>query len=252
VSALQEMPKYRPRPRQYRGKCFVTKDNIDTDQIIPAEFLTLVPSKVRPRLLLHGLSILAEPWRWHQADEYEQLGSHALCGLPDGLYEKRFGKRGAASHVMRGSLTEATVDGTPLCSDARGAQDRVPDRHRRPELRLRIIEGGASRAYTFGPVACWPRHDYGQNRGERDKFISPAVGCVQHAPIAMGAAGARVVVAQSYARIFFRNSIATGEVRDSTDEDSPRRVEVMRNRAIRAALPVRVQRAPLRRLPDRR
>lgn len=28
----------------------------------------------------------------------------------------------------------------------------------------------------------------------------------------MGAAGARVVVAESYARIFFRNSIATGEV----------------------------------------
>lgn len=43
---LQETPKYRDRPRQYRGKCFVTKDNIDTDQIIPAEFLTLVPSKV--------------------------------------------------------------------------------------------------------------------------------------------------------------------------------------------------------------
>lgn len=35
----------------------------------------------------------------------------------------------------------------------------------------------------------------------------------QHAPIALGAAGTRVIVAQSYARIFFRNSIATGEVR---------------------------------------
>lgn len=33
----------------------------------------------------------------------------------------------------------------------------------------------------------------------------------QHAPIALGAAGARVIVAQSYARIFFRNCIATGE-----------------------------------------
>jgi hypothetical protein len=32
-------------PRVIRGKCFVTKDNIDTDQIIPAEYLTLVPSK---------------------------------------------------------------------------------------------------------------------------------------------------------------------------------------------------------------
>ncbi|CAN0101641.1 unnamed protein product, partial [Laminaria digitata] len=34
----------------------------------------------------------------------------------------------------------------------------------------------------------------------------------EHAPIALGAAGARVVVAESYARIFFRNSIATGEL----------------------------------------
>jgi len=33
----------------------------------------------------------------------------------------------------------------------------------------------------------------------------------QHAPIALGAAGARVIVAESYARIFFRNCIATGE-----------------------------------------
>ena len=31
----------------------------------------------------------------------------------------------------------------------------------------------------------------------------------EHAPIAMGAAGARVVVAQSYARIFFRNCVST-------------------------------------------
>lgn len=38
----------------------------------------------------------------------------------------------------------------------------------------------------------------------------------QHAPIALGAAGARVIVAQTYARIFFRNSIATGEVCNTT------------------------------------
>lgn len=48
----------------------------------------------------------------------------------------------------------------------------------------------------------------------------------------MGAAGVRVVVAESYARIFFRNSIATGEVRavatfftdafSQTETDSPR------------------------------
>ena len=31
----------------------------------------------------------------------------------------------------------------------------------------------------------------------------------EHAPVALGAAGARVVIAQSYARIFFRNCVAT-------------------------------------------
>jgi 3-isopropylmalate/(R)-2-methylmalate dehydratase small subunit len=34
----------------------------------------------------------------------------------------------------------------------------------------------------------------------------------EHAPIALGAAGNRVVVAESFARIFFRNCIATGEL----------------------------------------
>lgn len=56
-------------PRVIRGKCFVTKDNIDTDQIIPAEYLTLVPSK---------------------PDEYEKLGSYALIGLPDDQYPTRY------------------------------------------------------------------------------------------------------------------------------------------------------------------
>ena len=34
----------------------------------------------------------------------------------------------------------------------------------------------------------------------------------EHAPIALGAAGVQAVVAETYARIFFRNSVATGEV----------------------------------------
>src|SRR5437764_12524099 len=34
----------------------------------------------------------------------------------------------------------------------------------------------------------------------------------EHAPIALGAAGARAVIAESFARIFFRNSVATGEL----------------------------------------
>src|SRR4029077_2890643 len=48
---------------------FVVGDNIDTDQIIPAHFLTLVPTI---------------------PDEYEKLGSYAMVGLPDELYPTRF------------------------------------------------------------------------------------------------------------------------------------------------------------------
>lgn len=51
----KEMPKNRARPTKYTGACFVVKDNIDTDQIIPAEYLTLVPSKVGCRAV--GLSL---------------------------------------------------------------------------------------------------------------------------------------------------------------------------------------------------
>ena len=34
----------------------------------------------------------------------------------------------------------------------------------------------------------------------------------EHAPIAMGAAGCKIVIAESFARIFFRNCVATGEL----------------------------------------
>lgn len=115
-------------PRVVRGKCFVTKDNIDTDQIIPAEYLTLVPSK---------------------PDEYEKLGSFALIGLPDAEYPTRY--------VKEGSM----------------------------KTEYPIVIGGQN----FG---C------GSSR--------------EHAPVAMGACGCQAVVAESYARIFFRNCIATGEL----------------------------------------
>lgn len=114
--------------RIVRGKVFVTRDNIDTDQIIPAEYLTLVPSK---------------------PDEYEKLGSYALIGLPDEEYPVRF--------VQEGSM----------------------------KTEYPIIIGGDN----FG---C------GSSR--------------EHAPVALGASGSKVVVAQSYARIFFRNCVATGEL----------------------------------------
>src|SRR5258705_13216796 len=52
-----------------RGKAFVVRDNIDTDQIIPAQYLNLVPTI---------------------PEEYEKLGSFALCGLPKDQYPTRF------------------------------------------------------------------------------------------------------------------------------------------------------------------
>jgi 3-isopropylmalate/(R)-2-methylmalate dehydratase small subunit len=109
-----------------RGTIFVVDDNIDTDQIIPAEYLTLVPSK---------------------PDEYEKLGSYALIGLPD-----RYGK-----FIESGEM----------------------------KTRYPIVIAGEN----FG---C------GSSR--------------EHAPIALGAAGVEAVVAQSYARIFFRNCTSTGEL----------------------------------------
>jgi len=51
------------------SKIFVVRDNIDTDQIIPAQYLTLVPTI---------------------AEEYEKLGSYALIGLPDDQYPTKF------------------------------------------------------------------------------------------------------------------------------------------------------------------
>src|SRR5579862_5584912 len=57
----------------FEGPVFVVRDNIDTDQIIPAQFLALVPTI---------------------PDEYEKLGSHALAGLPESLYPTRYVKDG--------------------------------------------------------------------------------------------------------------------------------------------------------------
>ena len=118
-----------------KGKVFVVGENIDTDQIIPAQYLNLVPTI---------------------AEEYAKLGSHALCGLPD-AYKVRY-------------VDEAT------------GKTNYP-----------IVIGTSN----FG---C------GSSR--------------EHAPVSLGAAGCEAVVANSFARIFFRNSIATGEIYPiETDED---------------------------------
>jgi 3-isopropylmalate/(R)-2-methylmalate dehydratase small subunit len=107
------------------GKVFVVGDHIDTDQIISAKFLNLVPTI---------------------PEEYEKLGSHALGGLPD--------------------------DYPPF-----------------------VKEGSVKSEYSI--VIAGRNFGCGSSR--------------EHAPVALGAAGVRAVVAESYARIFFRNCMATGE-----------------------------------------
>src|ERR1700722_6447171 len=56
-------------PKKLTSPVYVVDDNIDTDQIIPAQYLTLVPTI---------------------PDEYEKLGSYAMVGLPDDLYPIEF------------------------------------------------------------------------------------------------------------------------------------------------------------------
>jgi 3-isopropylmalate/(R)-2-methylmalate dehydratase small subunit len=110
-----------------KGEVYVLGDNIDTDQIIPAEHLNLVPTI---------------------QEEYEKLGALALCGLPPEI-QPRFVSEGET------------------------------------KTKYKIIVGGDN----FG---C------GSSR--------------EHAPVCLGAAGAKAVVANAFARIFFRNCVATGEI----------------------------------------
>src|SRR4051812_2599667 len=112
----------------FKGPVYVVRDNIDTDQIIPAQYLNLVPTI---------------------PEEYEKLGSFAMVGLPDSLYPGRF--------IQPGQL----------------------------DSEYPIVVAGRN----FG---C------GSSR--------------EHAPIALGSAGCKVVLAESFARIFFRNAVATGEL----------------------------------------
>ena len=112
-----------------KGKALpLNRADVDTDQIIPAQYLNLIPT---------------------MPDEYEKLGSFALCGLPDSLYPERFVK------------PEALDTEYPI-----------------------VVAGR-----NFG---C------GSSR--------------EHAPIALGSAGSRILLAESFARIFFRNCVATGEL----------------------------------------
>jgi 3-isopropylmalate dehydratase small subunit len=132
----------------FTGPVYVVRDNIDTDQIIPAQFLNLVPTI---------------------PEEYEKLGSYALWGLPEAQYPVRFVKEGK------------------LDTD------------------YPIVVAGRN----FG---C------GSSR--------------EHAPIALGSAGCRVVQAESFARIFFRNGVSTGALWSS------RRIRVKPLSSVRTAVPL--------------
>ncbi len=114
-----------------QGKVYVLGDNIDTDQIIPAQYLTYNP---------------AIP------EEYKQFGKYALSGVPN----------------AQGGLPKGHI---PFHSQDEFVSD------------YQIIVAGKN----FG---C------GSSR--------------EHAPIALNAAGIKAVIAEFYARIFFRNSVNGG------------------------------------------
>jgi len=116
-----------------RGKVFVLGDDIDTDQIIPAEYLSYNP---------------ADP------AERKYFGRYALSGVP-----------AAQSGLPEGNV--AFVAGEEFTSE------------------FTVIIGGSN----FG---C------GSSR--------------EHAPLALAEAGVKAVVAESYARIFYRNSVNGGYV----------------------------------------
>ena len=113
------------------GKAYVLGDNVDTDQIIPAQYLTYNP---------------AIP------EEYRQFGKYALSSVPP-----------SQAGLPKGHVPFHTKD------------EFVSD--------YKIIVAGKN----FG---C------GSSR--------------EHAPIALDAAGIEAVVAEFYARIFFRNAVNGG------------------------------------------
>ena len=117
--------------KKIRGLAFVLGDDIDTDQIIPAEYLAYNPS---------------------DPEERKFFGMYANVGVPKG----------------QSGLPDGN---TPFVREGEFKSD------------YRIVIGGRN----FG---C------GSSR--------------EHAPLALAEAGVEVVVAEFYARIFFRNSVNGG------------------------------------------
>ncbi|HNX26857.1 MAG TPA: 3-isopropylmalate dehydratase [Phycisphaerae bacterium] len=114
-----------------KGKVFVAGDNIDTDQIIPAKFLSYNPA---------------------DNDERKFFGRYAMAGVPD----------------KESGLPQGNVKFTP--------EDEFKSQY------VVIVAGK-----NFG---C------GSSR--------------EHAPLAIAEAGCHIIVAESYARIFFRNCVNGG------------------------------------------
>jgi 3-isopropylmalate/(R)-2-methylmalate dehydratase small subunit len=114
-----------------RGKAYVLGDDIDTDQIIPAEYLAFNPS---------------------DAEERKYFGMYAMAGVPKG-------------------------------------QMGLPDGNARF-----VPEGQFKTQYTI--VIGGRNFGCGSSR--------------EHAPLAIAEAGASVVVAEFYARIFYRNCVNGG------------------------------------------
>ena len=113
------------------GKVFVVGDDVDTDQIIPAEYLSYDPSV---------------------PEERKYFGRYAMSGVPAG-----------ASGL--------------------------------PDGNVRFVAEGEY-AGEFAVIVAGRNFGCGSSR--------------EHAPLAIAAAGCRTVVAESYARIFYRNSVNGG------------------------------------------
>ncbi len=114
-----------------RGQAFVLGDNVDTDQIIPAQYLSYDPTDPQER---------------------RYFGRYALTGVPE-------------------------------------SQSGLPDGH------IHFVSPGAFKS-SYGIVIGGKNFGCGSSR--------------EHAPLALAEAGIRLVVAEFYARIFFRNSVNGG------------------------------------------
>jgi hypothetical protein len=90
----------------FTGPVYVVRDNIDTDQIISAQYLNLVPTI---------------------PEEYEKLGSFALAGLPESLkprIDDAASRAGLSANAWLVRVVSAALD--PANRAGRGASAAAP------------------------------------------------------------------------------------------------------------------------------